>query len=616
MRQPFSLFKKALMIFLASLFFLLSAVSAAGIWYAWENEYYTSTKNQLRYDTMRRELEKECTQLYDKYRWGVDVEGYYEGTNFRFEVLDADGKLVIDNMDDSNILYSHSFTKNLYDDYGNMLRSKHTINCYVVESGANIFSAPLSFLEFLFSMRFVLIGILAFCVIVLIVCLVYLVIAAGRKPHRGVACGLIEKIPFDLYCGLYLILSIIFFGLTNDLLYADGFFFVVGGVALAMTAFWLVLSFVMSFSVRVKTRTLLRHMLVYIVISFIFRIIGAFFRMLPFMWKSVLLVAGYLVLDTIWYILSLFSVIFFVLRVFFAILFMAYCLYSFYKLKKGAEAIKSGGFTEQIDTRSLCGEFRSFGNTINTIGDGLGQAVDARIRSERMKTELITNVSHDIKTPLTSIINYVDLLKKEPIESEHAKEYIEVIDRQASRLKKLILDLVEASKASTGNIQVNAERCDIGVLLEQAAGEYDEKLKEAELIPVLRIPDEPLIVEADGRLLWRIFDNLLSNICKYSLPGTRVYLNAAAYEQICIISFKNISRTELNISPDELVERFVRADSSRSTEGNGLGLSIAQSLVELQGGYLEIVADGDLFKVNLQFPLLEGTVSEPTQGAF
>jgi signal transduction histidine kinase len=219
-----------------------------------------------------------------------------------------------------------------------------------------------------------------------------------------------------------------------------------------------------------------------------------------------------------------------------------------------------------------------------------------------MKTELITNVSHDIKTPLTSIVNYVDLLKKQEMPTDEAREYLEVLDRQSAKLKKLTEDLVEAAKATTGTTTVNFQRTDVNVLLTQSAGEYQEKLQSKALQLMLTpAPGNPAI-SADGRLLWRVFENLLSNIYKYALPGTRVYLTCTEETDKVSITFRNISETPLNITADELMERFVRGDTSRHTEGSGLGLSIAKSLTQLQYGTFDIAIDGDLFKAILTFP--------------
>jgi signal transduction histidine kinase len=252
------------------------------------------------------------------------------------------------------------------------------------------------------------------------------------------------------------------------------------------------------------------------------------------------------------------------------------------------------------------GVFLKHAEHLNSIADGMTRAVEERMKSERMKTELITNVSHDIKTPLTSVINYADLISREETENEKIKEYTAVLTRQSTRLKKLIEDLVEASKASTGNLEVKLAPCEIGVLLTQAAGEYEQRLQEAGLTLLVKKPDTSLQILADGRRLWRVFDNLLGNICKYALSGTRVYLTLEEKSGggMVTVAFKNTSRDPLDIPADELTARFVRGDASRSTEGNGLGLSIAQSLTALQNGKMEITVDGDLFKVTLTFPTI------------
>ena len=221
-----------------------------------------------------------------------------------------------------------------------------------------------------------------------------------------------------------------------------------------------------------------------------------------------------------------------------------------------------------------------------------------------MKTELITNVSHDLKTPLTSVVNYAELIGNEAPGSEKTGEYAKVLLRQAERMKRLIEDLVEASKAATGNLEVDPVPCDAGVFLSQAAGEYEERFRNAGLRPVVKLPEEELTIRADGRRMWRIFDNLLGNVVKYAMAGTRVYLSLEEKAGQAVFTFKNTSREPLNVPAEELTERFVRGDASRSTEGSGLGLSIARSMAELQQGALDLTVDGDLFKATLSFPLL------------
>lgn len=281
-----------------------------------------------------------------------------------------------------------------------------------------------------------------------------------------------------------------------------------------------------------------------------------------------------------------------------------FVLRQFVRLQAGVKKLAEGELTHKVDTQHLHGPFRVYAENLNDISAGMMVEVERRMKSEHLKTELLTNVSHDIKTPLTSIINYVDLLKKQDIEPEEAKEYVEVLERQSYRLKKLLEDLIEASKAATGNIAAELAPTDAAELLRQAEGEYNERLKEQQLIPILRIDTETCSILADGRLLWRVFDNLLGNIVKYAMPGTRVYLELLQKDDRCVITIRNISRDELGIEAEELMERFVRGDAARATEGSGLGLSIARSLTECMKGGFDLVLDGDLFKVILDFPLV------------
>lgn len=271
------------------------------------------------------------------------------------------------------------------------------------------------------------------------------------------------------------------------------------------------------------------------------------------------------------------------------------------RIRCAAKAIANGDFSQPVDTSRLMLFFRKHGEDLNNVSNGIEAAVSEKMKSERFRTELITNVSHDIKTPLTSIINYVDLLQKEDIDNEKVREYLDVLDRQSSRLKKLIQDLLEASKASTGSINVELEELDVAVMLSQVAGEYKEKFEKNNLDLIIKNDVTPVMIQADGRHLWRVFDNLMNNINKYAQPCTRVYIDIIPKDSGAIITFKNVSATPLNISSDELKERFVRGDSSRNTEGSGLGLSIAESLMKLMNGTLELTVDGDLFKVTLEF---------------
>ena len=273
------------------------------------------------------------------------------------------------------------------------------------------------------------------------------------------------------------------------------------------------------------------------------------------------------------------------------------------QIEHGLKEIAAGDLDYKIDLTELQGEDNlQLAGIVNSLGEGMKAAVQEQMKSERLKADLITNVSHDIKTPLTSIINYVNLLKTTDQTDPRAQTYIEVLDRKSLRLKKLTEDLVEASKASTGVLAVNREKIGMAQLLDQALGEYEEKLEEKRLAVVRTVPEGESYVYADGRHLWRVIDNLLSNCAKYALEGTRVYIELVRGKGTVSLSVKNISREALNVPPERLMERFVRGEESRSTEGSGLGLSIARSLTELQGGTFELAVDGDLFKAVVTLP--------------
>lgn len=276
------------------------------------------------------------------------------------------------------------------------------------------------------------------------------------------------------------------------------------------------------------------------------------------------------------------------------------------RIKKGIKEISSGELKYQISTKYLKGEYLELAEDVNKIAEGLDKAVEKSMRSERLKAELITNVSHDIKTPLTSIINYIDLLKRENIEDEKIQGYLEVLEAKAQRLKTLTEDVVEASKVSSGNITLECMNVDLVEMLHQTSGEFAEKFEQKNLQLIENFSQDTAIIHVDGRRMWRVLENLYGNVAKYALSGSRVYADLKVQEGQVIFSLKNISEQALNIASEELTERFIRGDVSRSTEGSGLGLSIAKSLVEMQGGKFEIYLDGDLFKVTIQFQEQKG----------
>ena len=451
--------------------------------------------------------------------------------------------------------------------------------------------------------------------------LVFLARAAGRRAGREEAvAGWQEKIPFDLYAAVVLggsamLVAAAASGTENTF---QGFEPIMIAVVLACcaAAYALFLAFWMTLCARVKLgrwwentvccwllrlcRRILRWC--WRVLCRAWGALAGFVRGIPLVWRTAV---GCCVIGVLLFALESNHADGLLLALL-AVLSVAACLLSMQlrRLQKGGEALAAGDLTSQVDTSHMYFDLKRHGENLNAISRGMSIAVEQKLKSERLKTELITNVSHDIKTPLTSIVNYVDLLQREHT-PEQEREYLAVLDRQAHKLKKLTVDLVEMSKASTGNIPCHIARRSVRELIDQTVGEYAEKLSAARLEPVVTLPDEELYCLCDGALMWRVLDNLLSNACKYACAGTRLYVAARREGETVAFSFKNISRDALNVDPDELLERFVRGDSSRTTEGSGLGLNIAKSLVELQKGTFSIAIDGDLFKVGFILPRTE-----------
>lgn len=289
-----------------------------------------------------------------------------------------------------------------------------------------------------------------------------------------------------------------------------------------------------------------------------------------------------------------------------ALVYIIYRMVSrFQKVQEGVKAVRSGNLNYKIEVKG--GDLGALAQDINTLSEGLETAISSEVKAERLKTELISNVSHDIKTPLTSIITYVDLLKtelgKEQPNESSLREYADIIERKTGRLRMLTNDLFEAAKATSGAMTVNLEQVDVQALVRQGLAEFDDKLQTASLDMRVKMPEKPVYISADGRLVWRIFENMLSNVVKYAFPGSRVYLDVTTGQGQMWMTMKNISAYELNVPAEELMERFKRGDESRSSEGSGLGLSIAISLAQLQHGVFNISVDGDLFKAMLAMPI-------------
>ena len=502
--------------------------------------------------------------------------------------------------------------------------------------------------------RHTLLPVIGVCLLVFALTVVYLCTAAGRKPKcEEVRAGGLNRIPLDLYLGAVLFAGIAIAALicmaVPTLLERDLLLGCSTAAAFGFVCCLLITGFLFALIAQVKTpdgfwwRNLLCVRFVFLSMgilkwlknwcrntcfpwlvwllrkTWVFlrkglqrlyeametftarsgRLLNRFFSLMPLTWQWV--VCGMALFCLLLIASNTHSELLTLICLVISLGLIFYGSHCFGILLATARKMSKGDLDTKITSKILIGSFRDFAKDLNNLADASMVAAQKQLKSERMKTELITNVSHDIKTPLTSIINYVDLLQK-PHTEEEGQQYLEVLDRQSQRLKKLVEDLMDMSKASTGNMAVEITRVDAVESVNQALGEFADKLSLARLYPVFRHAEDCVPMMADGKLVWRVLSNLLSNAVKYGMPGTRIYLDLAHVNNTVIISLKNISREELNVTAEELMERFVRGDVSRNTEGSGLGLNIAKSLMELQKGHLQLLVDGDLFKVTLIFP--------------
>ena len=463
-------------------------------------------------------------------------------------------------------------------------------------------------------MKYSVYVILALSLIVFVASLVYLVSAAGhKKDQEQVQGSFLCKVPADLFTVIFLAAEVslaVGISLLGNAGSPDNYvFYAAAMLFLLLCGGWLALGYLLDFAVRIKLGKWWRNTLIYKVLRSIYRGWNKVGENKSILWKGLAIFLGVNFLEVLIFVVfgvdySKIMIVWFAEKA--VILFVGgEILIQMKRLQEGGKHIAEGDLDYQINTERMLPALKEHAADLNRINEGVSKAVNEKMKSERFKTELITNVSHDIKTPLTSIINYVDLLEKEEIPNENAKEYLEVLERQSARLKKLIEDLIEASKASSGSLSVNLEKLEAGVFLVQTVGEFKEKTEKNKLDLQIKKPEEPIYIMADGRHFWRVIDNLMNNICKYAQPETRVYINLEQTGEKVQITFRNTSRYPLNISSEELMERFVRGDSSRNTEGNGLGLSIAGSLMELMHGKMQLFVDGDLFKVVLEFDRCE-----------
>lgn len=474
--------------------------------------------------------------------------------------------------------------------------------------GADLYVLKEVFIDTLYELKADIFAFMFGMLFMVVISFLFLICAAGHRSRKEeIVPAFLDKLPLDILFGAICFMELCGIGIVAFLMNENtsAVLMIPLGIGIGGILASLLVLTVLSFAVRVKLGKWWRNSVIYCFFAKLMGLCRKIWKNIGIFWKAMIIPVIFCVIEIFfgfcaagaeaWVVLlavffnGLLGMIFFIMAI------------QFYKLQEGSRMIAEGNLRHKIDTTRMFWEFKKHADNLNRIGDGMSHAVDERMKSERFKTELITNVSHDIKTPLTSIINYVDLLERTDVSDETAKEYLEVLERQSARLKKLIEDLIEASKASTGNLSVNMEKLEANVFLTQILGEFEGKIANAGLELIINKPQEEIPILADGRHLWRIVDNLMNNICKYAQPCSRVYINLEQTSDKTLLTFKNMSKYALNITSDELMERFVRGDSSRNTEGNGLGLSIAKSLMELMDGKLLLYIDGDLFKVVLEF---------------
>ena len=658
-----SIFVKAIAIFLAACAMVVGVASAFGIgllsymdmyntadYESWQEKEIEQRSEQLAWRVAEEYCWENLSKLpadrillnrYNFQEWNYESWiGVLPGS-YSYAIYDPDGALLAEKglhagegleipvQVEYPVLADPYFAEEIWNNNGKDLGINwqtspiYTVRVYLTADGLTSYDGlPMLYINTLFAMRYWIIVALVCSLIVFTICAVYLCIAAGRKPgSTEIRPGGLNRVPLDLYlaiCGGAVtgLIALAWMVLEHWVLDESANLGALTLVVLAgLVAAVIVVGYFFALVAQIKVGKVwwLRHTLIGMIcialfkaLRFVFRAIGKLISLLPMIWQYVLAVVamGIAILITIAVCAngSGAAILFFLFHtVTGCIGLVAYGGYALGTILKGIKRMRQGDLNQKINTRFLFGSYRKAAEDLNSLAEAAKLAAEKQLKSERMKTELITNVSHDLKTPLTSIINYVDLLQK-PHTPEEAEQYLEVLSRQSQQMKKLVDDLMEMSKAATGNVIVESARMDAVEALNQALGEFSDKFAAAGLTVVFRQPENPVSIHADGRLVWRVLSNCMSNIVKYALPGTRVYADLTQQADRVQLSLKNISKEPLNMSAEELMERFVRGDASRNTEGSGLGLNIAQSLMELQGGKLELTVDGDLFKVTLTFP--------------
>ena len=651
---------KATAFVLCVLMLITAVISAIGMIGLFAGEFYTKPLELVRKDLLGGIMHRYSLGAVQNYHYAENnaVEKYAETKNLYFVIKNEEGNVVFDNAKGKKTvfsdLYHFTFREDIYSHEENpaetdtgvafetvtdadapqhFIQRGYEVTAYFPEEFSTVdeLSFADGWIEFIYNMRHVIYIVGGSAVLLFVVLLVFLCCAAGwKKGAEKPLTNIIDKIPFDIFTAIYFAITCFAFIFFSEFRF-EGFEFAISLICAIILGSILLVYYIYSLAARIKTGELFKNTVIYWVIKSIFRtvrfICRGIFKVLAnlpiFAITIILLIAlaiwsGILLLSDPYEIpiIIVFWVISGTIRAAFAL----YITNGLDRLKKGGERIAGGDYSHLIDTKYLPFALKKHASSLNSISGGMSYALEQRLKSEHFKTELITNVSHDLKTPLTSIVNYVDLLKAERAsevpDEERITEYIDILEKQSERLRKLTVDLVEASKASTGNMDVYPMPLELGELISQACGEYSERLTEVGLDLILHLPLEPIRIMADGKHLWRVLDNLMNNVVKYAMPGTRVYVDVFQKTERVYVVLKNTSKYELNVGAEELTERFVRGDSSRHTEGSGLGLSIARSLTELNGGSFDVYVDGDLFKVVCGFDVLKNPPKETKKEDF
>ena len=613
---------------------IMLALSVLGAAYMIIDDYYLKSEEDILNENLESMTVRSACEAFDRNfnhnKGKFDSQTAYDYGSFSFKILDSHRNVltrsttkldsypyriyvcVLPPTQSGTDFYEITGISSDFSIYEDLHKNNYYTEYYIVEGGINPNSGILDVYRIystvhhiLYSLKIGIYPIGVLSLVLLIVSFVSLMSVAGRRPKKDeIVPWFFHKVPFDILMTIYVFFSLVLISLGGS--FRDEV-----GIGLLFFCSLFLPLFCMSFAVRIKTKTLIRNTLIFKILMLLGKGIKAVGRFLMtviknmrLLWKVILVFVGLMFFWGITIAMHSwrFEAVLLFLAPFTVLPALIMITLQINRLKKGAQELSEGHFDHVIDTKMMLPEIKKHAVNLNSMAAAQKIAVEEKLKSERMKTELITNVSHDIKTPLTSIINYADLISKEENNSEKTKEYSEVLVRQSKRLKTLLEDLVEASKASTGNLEVDLQPCDAQVFISQCAGEYEEKFGQYDLTLITSVPEEPVRIMADGRRMQRVFDNLLNNACKYSMPGTRVYVDLKETDKEAVFTFKNTSKEQLNMTEEELMERFTRGDSSRNTEGSGLGLSIAGNLAELQNGKLRLTTDGDLFKATLSFP--------------